>query len=316
MSLEQIATAINEKGYRTKQGRKFTPNSFYGWANNRKYKGDYTWDVSSKKKEDGTRNTNKRKPLSEQTIIKNSIPPIVEPDLWDEMNTIMQNRKLKPGTMKAKVCYLLSGKIICGKCGSLYAGNSYKNKKSKDNTLLSYYKCSGKCGNTNIRKQDIEQNVLQNIHEICFTKDAIQEVIKKVLELYHEQRGNSGNEIVVIEKNIQSLETSISNWIDALGKGIKGLEEKILDAQNRVEALHVELIKIKSSEQMPREINEKFIRTIVENKKHLLESADEADKKEVLQEYVEQVVIQPSNDISHYHTVITYRVFIGGGEGI
>ena len=48
MSLEQIAAVLNEQGNRTQLGKKFTPNSFYGWANNRKYKGEYTWDVSSK----------------------------------------------------------------------------------------------------------------------------------------------------------------------------------------------------------------------------------------------------------------------------
>jgi site-specific DNA recombinase len=75
------------------------------------------------------------------------------------------------------------------------------------------------------------------------------------------------------------------------------------------------LHKIKSSENQSLEISEDFIRSIVNNKKHLLQSANDADKKEVLQEYVEQVVIQPSKDISHYDTEITYRVFNGGGEG-
>lgn len=61
-------------------------------------------------------------------------------------------------------------------------------------------------------------------------------------------------------------------------------------------------------------ISEELILNIMTNKKHLLQSADESDRKEVLQEYVEQVVLQPSNDISHYETEITYRVFHGGGE--
>lgn len=92
----------------------------------------------------------------------------------------MQLGKEKPGAMKAKICYLLSGKIVCGKCGRMYAGNSYKNPKSKDNTVLTYYKCSGKCGNTNVRKLDIEQMALEHVHDICFTEEAIQEVVHTV----------------------------------------------------------------------------------------------------------------------------------------
>lgn len=196
-------------------------------------------------------------------------------------------RKEKPGAMKARTCYLLSGKIVCGKCGSTYAGNSYKNRKSKIN----------------------------NVHDICFTEEAIQEVVQKVAVLFQEQQSSSRFEKKAIEKKMQSLENSIDNWIEALGKGIKGLKNKILEAQNRYEALQIELQKIESLKQADN-ISEELIRNIMTNKKHLLQSADESDRKEVLQEYVEQVVIQPSNDISHYDTEITYRVFNGGGERI
>jgi site-specific DNA recombinase len=202
--------------------------------------------------------------------------------------------------MKAKISYYLSGKIICGKCGSIYAGNSYTNKKSKDNTVLSYYKCTGKCGNTNVRKSDIEQIALENVYDVCFTDEAIREVVQKVAVLYRQQQSNSGSEKMVIEKKMHSLENSINNWIEALGKGIKGLEEKIIDAQNRHEALQIEFHKIRTSEHQPLDISEEFIRSIVTNKKHLLLSAEDADKKEVLQEYVDRVVIQPSTDINHY----------------
>lgn len=316
MSLEQIAYILNEKGYRTQLGRKFTTNSFYGWASNRKYKGDYTWDVSSMKRENGSRNTNDKKPVVEQTIIENAIPAIVEPDLWEEVNKIMLSRKMKPGQMKAKVSYLLTGKIICGNCGGLYSGNSYRNKKSKDLTVLSYYKCSNKCGNTNIRKEEIEKLALDHVHEVCFTEEAIQEVVEKVVKLYQAQQDHSDIDIKLIEKKINSLENNVHNWVDALGKGIRGLEDKIIDAQNRIEALQIELHQTKSTQGHKPVISEEFVRNLVNSKKHLLQSADSADQKQVLQEYVQQVVIQPSKNINNFDTEITYRVFNGGGEGI
>lgn len=314
ISTVKIAQTLNDQGFRTQRGRLFTKNSFHGWAGNRKYKGDYVWDVSSKKRPDGTRNTNDKKPISEQTIIPNSIPAIIESELWYEVNKIMQQRRQKPGQMKAKICYLLSGKIICGKCGSLYAGNSYKNKKSKDQNRLTYYKCTGKCGNTSVRKQEIEQVALEHIHNVCFTDEAIQEVVKKVQLLVHEQHNNSDSEKKIIEKKMQRLEISVNNWIEALGNGIKGLEEKIIDAQDRYADLQSELHKIDSLNQTV-DMSEELIRSIITNKKHLLKSTEDADQKEVLQEFIDQVVIQPSNDINRFKAEITYRVFIGGGEG-
>jgi site-specific DNA recombinase len=48
---------------------------------------------------------------------------------------------------------------------------------------------------------------------------------------------------------MESIENSINNWIDALGNGIKGLENKITDAQGRHEALQIELIKLNALDQ-------------------------------------------------------------------
>lgn len=153
---DQIAALLNEKGYRTLEGRKFTKSSFATWAANRKYKGDYVFDVSAPKDEDGKRNTNRRKPEEQQVIIPNAIPPIIHPDQWERVSQKLQARKRKPGRMKAKMNYLLTGKIYCGGCGALYAGNSYTNTKSSERTVLAYYKCQKKCGNTSIRKDDVE----------------------------------------------------------------------------------------------------------------------------------------------------------------
>jgi hypothetical protein len=64
--------------------------------------------------------------------------------------------------------------------------------------------------------------------------------------------------------------------------------------------LQVEFHKIKSSDHQSLDISEEFMRNIVTSKKHLLHSTEDADKKEVLQEYVQQVVIQTSNDLSQF----------------
>lgn len=69
--------------------------------------------------------------------------------------------------------YLLTGKIYYGNCGALYAGNSYTNPKSSEGTVLTYYKCQNKCGNTSVRKDDIEEMVIRRLLENCFSDSAI-----------------------------------------------------------------------------------------------------------------------------------------------
>lgn len=312
---EEIADQINKAGFRTQTGKLFTKNSFDGWAFNRKYKGDYTWNVSSSKDEDGKRNTHKKKPIEEQHIIPNAFPAIIEESLFERVYKKMMERRHKPGRLKAKVTYLLTGKIYCANCGSPYAGNSYRNSKSSENTLLCYYKCASKCGNTSVRKDDIENIVKENLIAHCFSAEGTKEILDRVKELYKQQRQSAQNDVSPIKDELKELSQKINNWIDALGKGIKGLEDKIIEAQQRQESLEEELMRIEiiqSTEELP---DEKIMR-IINDKKHLLNTADEQQQKEVLQEYVERINIQPSKDINSYSVEITYRVFNGGGEGI
>ncbi|MGG1879106.1 recombinase family protein [Paenibacillus cisolokensis] len=310
----QIARTLNELGYRTQEGRKFTVNSFQGWATNRKYRGDYVFDVSAPKDDEGKRNTAKKKPEEVHIIIPGLIPPSVDPELFDRVNAKLSMRKRKAGRMKAKVNYLLTGKIVCGQCGSLFAGNSYRNPKSKDNSLLTYYKCQGKCGNTSVRKEDIEAITIEELIKHCFSREGMTETVKRVQAMYAEQRQTSQNDVEPIKKELRELEGLIENWINALGKGIKGLEEKIVEAQHRQEALEFELSKIQAMQSVSA-LDESLIIKILEEKKTTLLSADEDDKKAVLQEYVDRVVIQPSKDINRFEAEITYRVFNNGGEG-
>ncbi|MEC0234423.1 recombinase family protein [Paenibacillus kribbensis] len=311
---EQIASILNDKGYRTLAGRKFTKSSFATWASNIKYKGDYVFDVSAPKDEDGKRNTNNKKPLDQQIIIPGVIPAIIQPDQWDRVNLKMNARKRKPGRMKAKVNYLLTGKIYCGNCGALYAGNSYTNHKSSEKTVLSYYKCQSKCGNTNVRKDDIEHLVIDKLLGECFSTDGMGEIITSVQKLYQKEKRQTENDVEPIKKELKELDAKISNWMEALGAGIKSVIESIKQAEQRKEALEYELQKAEIMKQT-NILDESLILKILESKKDSLLSVDEDEKKQVLQEYVDRVVIQPSRDINNFKAEITYRVFSNGGEG-
>jgi len=313
--LEKIAEVINEKGFRTQEGRMFTKNSFGEWASNRKYRGDYTFDLSSPKDEEGKRNTNKKKPIEQQIIIPGIIPAIVQADQWDRVNQKMSKRKKGPGRMKAKVNYLLTGKIYCGECGSLYAGNSYRNPKSRENTLLSYYKCQGKCGNASIRKDDIEELAIKHLLETCFSPEGEEEIVARVQELYRQTKNQSEGEIEPIKLELAELNRKLNNWIEALGNGVKSVVASIKETEQRKEALEYELQRAEMIKQTVI-LDDAIIIKILNDKKNLLLSADEDEKKQVLQEYVDRVVIHPSKDINSYDVEITYRVFSNGGEGI
>ncbi|MCP1310227.1 zinc ribbon domain-containing protein [Paenibacillus tyrfis] len=216
--------------------------------------------------------------------------------------------------MKAKVNYLLTGKIVCGQCGALYAGNSYRNPKSADKTLLTYYKCQSKCGNTSVRKDDIERIAIEQLVEHCFSDEGTTQIVARVQELYKQEKQQFTNDIEPIKKELEELDKKIENWIEALGNGVKSVVEKIKQAEQRKEALEYELQRAEVI-QNTNVLDDALILAIINDKKHLLLSGEEEDKKQVLQEYVDRVVIQPSTDINQYDAEITYRVFSNGDEG-
>ena len=64
-SYNYMAKYLNDKGYRTKKGSKFTYNSFNSILHQVKYIGIYRWNRAASKDELGYRNTHKEKEISE-----------------------------------------------------------------------------------------------------------------------------------------------------------------------------------------------------------------------------------------------------------
>ncbi len=312
--LAEIARRINAAGFRTYTGDEFKITSFDTWAANRKYKGDYTWDVSSKKDAEGKRNSHLKKSLEQQTVIHKAIPAIISDELWGRVNSLMQERKHTGGRMKAKVVYLLSGKVFCGSsgCGHSYVGESYTSR----GVFYAYYKCAGKCGNKNVRKDFLEKQVTDKLVEMCFTPEAMIRIARDVKQLYLERRNNVNNEITPLKNELQALEKKINNWIEALGEGLLNknvLAGKINEANEKKAFLESQLMRaeiIKSTQ----DISESHIIKVLEQKKNLLYSGSPEEKKQVLQEYIDSVIILSSTD-HELDFELTVRVFNGGGEG-
>jgi site-specific DNA recombinase len=315
ISLSEIAKSLNKQGFRTQDGKEFSKNSFFGWARNRKYIGDYVWNVSSSKDAEGRRNGSKKKSIEDQIIKKGIIPQIIDHDLFKEVNQMMELRKSKPGKMKANINYLLTGKVFCGQCGSPYNGNSYRNSKSKENTLLSYYRCSEKCKNARIRKDNLEGVVIEQLEKQCFSEEGMKEIAESVNKLYQEKKKDYESNADPIKKKIKEIEKSVDNWINALGMGIKGLEAKIIEGQNKIEFLQKELFKIKAI-QNHNILNTEDIYKVLKIKKDSLYSKNELERKKVLEEYVNRITVNATDDLDILDVEITYRVFNGGGEGI
>jgi len=311
--LAEIARSINLAGFRTYTGDLFKITSFDTWAYNRKYRGDYTWNVATSKTDDGKRNGHSKKPIEEQTIISGAIPAIIQPELWDRVNALMKKRQRIGGSMTAKNIYLLSNKATCGQCNANYFGESYMSRGNK----YAYYKCSGKCGQKGVAKEALEDAVIEALLKICFSPEGMLDIAGKVKVLFEKRKQGVAGEIDTIQKEISQLANRINNWLDIIGEGTTDrhlFAKKISEASEKKTFLESQLSQIMAME-ATQTIEESVIIKVLEQKKSLLFSSTEEDKKQVVQEYVDKVVINDSEKDSANIEVFV-RCFDGGGEGI
>ena len=68
---------------------------------------------------------------ADNTCYTNIFPAIVSEEMFDKVNNRLKVSKRTSAHFKTVVNYLLSGKLICGKCGSLMTGDSGEGKMGK-----------------------------------------------------------------------------------------------------------------------------------------------------------------------------------------
>lgn len=71
-------------------------------------------------------------------VIENGIPAIIDKELFEAVQRRLSKTATAPARGKAKVDYLLSGKLFCGHCGASMNGESGVGRHGK---VYHYYSC-------------------------------------------------------------------------------------------------------------------------------------------------------------------------------
>ena len=117
-SVSKIRQNLSARGIKTKTGGdQLSYNSINKMIRNRKYMGEYRYG---------------------DTIIPGGMPIIVPPELFERAQERLEKNKRAPAKSKAKVEYLLTTKLYCGRCGGYMVGESGTSKTLR---IYNYYKC-------------------------------------------------------------------------------------------------------------------------------------------------------------------------------
>lgn len=300
-SYEEMATILNSKGYKTKRGRTFSRNSFCDMIENEKYIGTFVFNKSSSRDGRDKRNSHKLKNDDEIVRIENAFEPIISKEVFRKAQEVKKDRKRSGGRHKAKTNYLLSGIIYCGECKHPHDDKHYSfcgnNRVYQDGSKPDYvsYRCSNKghCNNKEIRREYIEDYVLQELSNKIFNDKAIKFITRGINNKIQQLNKENLGRMDVAKKNIERIDKQISNILEAIKRGVydesfeeelrRLREEKNVHSMN-LDAQHVVVESIN-------DVSEDSVRRSLEDFKAFIKSSNKEECKRFIKTFVDKVLV-------------------------
>ena len=255
-SYGEIISALNRQGYKTRRGVDFAKNSLHSILRNVRYTGDYVYVKDSTKNPAGKYVRHGVYDPEAVIRIPGGMPMIIERSLFDSVQKKMNDRKRRSGHFRAKREYLLSGKLLCGYCGSPYSGNA-RIPSPGCNEYVSY-KCTRrnqtiKCEGHEIKKEFIEKAVLEKLSGLIFDSVSLSELVDGYNRHLMESEHGSVSRIAGLEKQVEELETKINKAVDLMIEtGSAAVKDRLSELESEKEKLlfRIDEIRAETSNKM------------------------------------------------------------------
>lgn len=197
-TVKQIANILNEKGIRSRHNKPLSIDSITNMLHNRKYIGEYKY---------------------RDIIHENGIPAIVPIELFEKVQNRLAKNKKAPARYKAKEeNYLLTTKLLCGKCGAFMVGES---GTSKTGRIYQYYKCvtaktKKACKKKTVKKDWIEDLVVSETMNMIMDDSMVLYITDLVMEI----QSRENTDLPRLRKQLTETEKAIENMLNAIQQGI------------------------------------------------------------------------------------------------
>lgn len=226
----EIVRQLNEMGYRTNAGKKFTTNSIQDKLANKKYIGYYK---------------------NEYIESEDYFPKLIDKAIFDKVQDKLKHNKRFATIPKEK--FLLSGKVYCGHCGANMIGTSGTSHTGK---IHSYYTCLERnkrhaCDKKNENKQKLEDFVFDKVYRQVLRESEIELIADGILQEYEKDINRTTiqdyeRKLVEIEKQFdkiteQIIKTSNDDVVARLNKQADDLTERKALYQEQIKKLKLAL---------------------------------------------------------------------------
>ena len=220
-TMRELRDWLNENGIRNKLGKPLNYNSIQHMLKNRRYIGEYQY---------------------RDVLIPDGIPAIVPKELFDRVQEKIEKNKKAPARHKAEDDYLLTTKLFCGYCGAYLCGES---GKSRNGTIHHYYKCVSvkkkrtDCKKKPVRKQWLEDLVVNEVMKVVMDDQAIEAIVSMVMDLQDRENTN----LPLYEQQLQEAQRGIDNLLNAIQQGIltKSTKTRLEELEATKEDLEIKI---------------------------------------------------------------------------
>ncbi len=194
--LSDIARFLNEKGYRTRLGKKFTTGSFYTMLSNEKYIGVYKYN---------------------DVRIEGGYEAMITPEMFEAVQKKLIENKRRAPKKSERENFFLTGKLFCGHCGEPMNGMSGNSTNGKH----LYYRCNGVrkhsgCDKKTERKEQIENEIIGAIQR-AFSNADPEELTRQVIENY-EKDSRPADQVKAMKSEVQKITKKIDNVVNAIAE--------------------------------------------------------------------------------------------------
>jgi len=294
---------LNKQGILTPEGKNWDMAKFKDKITNVVYKGWFVWGKMMKP----INWYNDREPHKDEDIvvIKDAHPAIVEPELFDKVAKRFKTIQKAKGTRTAKSPWLLSGLLVCPKCGDkmvagsrdMYACRAYwndkKNKIRCDNT-------------TQVKKGIVEKILTEHFIEVFSDQTALKDLIFMTSESLKGQKEGRHDEIKDVENKIRALSKKIDRYEndmiaedDALVRQrARATLKEMLYEQKKLEKM---LNSMKKVIPVTGDIGLKLLEENISMLIRAFESGDSRIKKRILELLIDKVVYFPDREEIEIH---------------
>lgn len=245
MSNKQIAEILDKKGIKTRKGFKFR-NEFSTMLHNRKYIGEYNWNVNYRKK-GKAENDVKTHIKSDVVCIPDAIPAIITKEQFVRVNKRISENGFVRGVGLENRKYLLSSMIRCGNCGFKMNVDFDVNGNGHHSFTRFNYRCCSKiknrtgCDTKNIRGEFLDTYITNLLFNVLLNE----RYARNIYRLFRDKTGveyqKTKNQLVNNQLEIDKIKGEIKNLMNSLAEAKSLAYQEIVREIERLSSVKVKL---------------------------------------------------------------------------